>query len=240
MANNLLGEIPSPTVTHNLKDKISRANCTPRLKAATGNAVVTLTKGDNNDIPDNNKYDGEMVDASNAVKTAAIGGWAHIGRLILEALNKGIIEPIGKFHLQPKENNETKQIKAAFTSPHLNEAAQRIATVIANKPPTQMPVLCGFVQETADKLTSVMEHHIQSLDDQLKAVLGKKSPKKVKGDRTKKTPPGILKNKDTPAATKKKSIPKSVVSPNLGVNSNDSARAKEKKKKGGRKVSFDG
>jgi hypothetical protein len=114
VANNLLGGIPSPTVTHNLEDRISRANGTPRLEAATGNAVDALTKGDNNDIPDNDKYDGEMVDAANAVKTAAIGGWAHIGRLILEALNKGTIEPIGKFHLQRKENDETKRIKAAL------------------------------------------------------------------------------------------------------------------------------
>jgi hypothetical protein len=82
-----------------------------------------------------------MVDAANAVKTAAIGGRAHIGRLILKALNKGTIEPIKKIHLQCKDNDETKWIKAAFTSPRLNEAAQRVATVIANKPPTQMPVL---------------------------------------------------------------------------------------------------
>jgi hypothetical protein len=239
-ANNLLGGIPSPTVTHNLEDEISHANGTPRLETATGNAVFALTEGDNNDIPDNNKYDGEMVDAANAVKTGAIGGRAHIGRLILEALNKGTIEPIGKFHLQRKERDETKQIKAAFTSPRLNEAAPCIAMIIANKSPAQMPVLHRLVQETADKSTSAMEHYIQSLEDQLKAVLGKKSPKKVKGDGTKKTPPGIFKNKDTPTATKKKSIPKSVVSPNLGVHSNDSARAKEKKKKGGRKVSFDG
>jgi hypothetical protein len=141
-ANNLLGGIPSPTVPHNLKDKISHANGTPRLKAATGNAVVALTEGDNNDIPDNNKYDGEMVDAANTVETAAIGGRAHIKCLILEALNKGTIEPIGKIHLQRKENDETKRIKAPFTSPRLNKAAQRIATVIANEPPAQMPVLC--------------------------------------------------------------------------------------------------
>jgi hypothetical protein len=67
-----------------------------------------------------------------------------------------------------------------------------------------------------------------------------KSPKKVKSDGTKNTHPGILKNKDTPAATKKKSIPKSVISPNLGVNNSTTAHAKGKKKKGGRKVSFDG
>jgi hypothetical protein len=139
-ANNLLGGIPSPTVIHNLEDKISRVNGTPRLKAAS-DAAVALTKRNDNDIQDNGEYDGEMVDAANAVKTVAIGGRAHIGRLILEALNKGTIKPIKKFHLQCKENNKIKQIKAAFTSPRLNEAAQRMATVIANKPPTQMQVL---------------------------------------------------------------------------------------------------
>jgi hypothetical protein len=238
-ANNLLGGIPSPTVIHNLKDKISRVNGTPRLEDAS-DAAVALTKRNDNDIQDNGEYDDEMVDAANAVKTAAIGGRAHIGRLILKALNKGTIKPIEKFHLQCKENDETKRIEAAFTSPRLNEAAQRVATVIANEPPAQMPVLRGLVQETANKSTSAMEHRIKSLEDQLKVVQGKKSAKKVKGDGTKKTPLGILKNKDTPVANIKKSTPKSVIPPNPGVNNSDTACTKGKKKKGGQKVSFDG
>jgi hypothetical protein len=40
-----------------------------------------------------------------------------------------------------QQNEETKRIKAAFTLPRLNEAAQHVAKVIANKPPTQMPVV---------------------------------------------------------------------------------------------------
>ena len=103
-----------------------------------------------------------------------------------------------------------------------------------------MPILHGLVQETAAKSTTAMECRIQSLEDQLKAVQGSKSPKKSKGDGKKKTPPGILKNKDTPVAIKKKSIPKSVVSPNPGTNGSDTAKGKGKKKKGGQKVSFDG
>ncbi len=85
-----------------------------------------------------------------------------------------------------------------------------------------------------------MERHLQSLEDQLKAIQGgKKSPQKVKGDGTKKTPTGILKNKDTPAATKKKST-QSIVAPDLGINNSATACAKGKKKSRGRKVSFNG
>jgi hypothetical protein len=179
-----------------------------------------------------------MIDATNAVKTAAIRGRATICHLILDAINKGTIEPIQKFHLQRKENNKTKCIKAAFTSPCLNKAAQCVATVIANEPPTQMPILRGLVQETTTKLTSAMERHLQSLKDQLKAVQsGKNPPQKVKGNGTKKTPTGILKNKDTPAATKKKSA-QSVIAPDLGVNNSATAHAKGKKKSRVQKVSF--
>jgi hypothetical protein len=173
----------------------------------------------------------------NATESAAIGGRSHIGRLILDALKKSTIDPIEKFHLQRKENDETKRIKAAFTSPRLNEAAQRVARVLANEPPAEMPVLRGLVQETATKSTSAMERRIQSLEDQLKAVQGKKSPKKSNGDGTKKTPPGILKNKDTPVAKKKK---KKSAQSDPDASNNDTASAKRKKKKAGRKVSFDG
>ncbi len=175
------GGIPTPTVTYNIEDEIDCINNTPRLET-TENAIASLTalaKGEDTDIQDNGKNKQEMIDTTNAVETAAIGGRATICRLILDAIKKGTIEPIQKFHLQRKENVETKRIKAAFTSPHLNEAAQRLATVIANEPPAQMPVLRGFVQETTAKLTSAMECRLQSLEDQLKAVQGgKKSPKK--------------------------------------------------------------
>jgi hypothetical protein len=107
----------------------------------------------------------EIMDASNAVETAAVGGTAAICPLICDTILKGTIEPIQKFHLQCKENNKTNLIKNVFTLPCLNKAAQRITTVIANEPPAQMPVLCRLVQETATKITSAIQHQIQSLED---------------------------------------------------------------------------
>ncbi len=98
-----------------------------------------------------------MIDVTNAVETAAIGGRAAICHLICGAVFKGTIKPIQKIHLQRKENDETKRINAAFTLPRLNKAAQRVATIIANEPPAQMPVLRGLVQKTAIKTTSAME-----------------------------------------------------------------------------------
>ena len=79
--------------------------------------------------------------SNNAVKTAAIGGRVAVCHLIYEAIYKGSIKPISKFNLQCNENEETKRIKAAFTLPCLNKAAQRVVTVIANEPPAQMPIL---------------------------------------------------------------------------------------------------
>jgi hypothetical protein len=192
-ATNLLGGIPTPTVTYNFEDKINHINNTPRLKT-TENAIASFTalaKREDTDIQDNGKNEQEMINATNAVKTAAIGGRATICRVILDAINKGTIEPIQKFHLQRKENNKTRHIKAAFTLPRLNKAAQRVATAIANEPPAQMPVLCGLVQEMTAKSTSAMERRLQSLKDQLKAVQGgKKSQKKSRAAGRKKTPQG--------------------------------------------------
>ena len=119
---------------------------------APGDEQLVVVIGDDQqpeDNQDNEEEEQMMVDATNAVKTAAIGGRATICRLIYDAVFKGTIEPIRKLHLQRKENEETKRIKAAFTLPRLNEAAQRVATVIAKEPPAQMPVLRGLVNETA-------------------------------------------------------------------------------------------
>ena len=239
-ANNLLGGIPFPTVNHNLEDDIARVNGTPRLADNNEDTIATQNaEGNDNEIEDDNANDNEMIDVTNAVELTAIGGRATICRLILNAINKGTILPIEKFHLQRRENDETKRIKAAFVSPRLNEAAQRVANIIANEPPAQIPVLRGLVQETAAKSTSALERRIQSLEDKLKASQkGGKSPKKSKGDGTKKSLPGILKNKDTPVA-KKKSTSKST-SPNPAANSNVTTPGKGTKKKSGRKVSFAG
>jgi hypothetical protein len=141
-ANNLLGGIPSPTVNHNLDEEISHANGTPCLESAASEAAenaiaVGNAEGNDNDKEDNTDHDDAMINAANAVKAAAIGGRAHIGRLILDALKKSTIEPIKKFHTQRRKNDKTKQIKAAFTSPRLNKAAQRVARVIANEPPAE-------------------------------------------------------------------------------------------------------
>ncbi len=193
MANNLLGGIPTPTVTCNFEDKINRINNTPHLETAE-NAIAFLTaptEGEDTDIQDNGKNKQEMINATNAVKTTAIGGRATICHLILDAINKGTIEPIQKCHLQRKENNETKRIKVTFTSPCLNKAVQRVATIIANEPPAQMPVLRGLVKEATVKSTSAMEHRLQSLNDQLKAVQGGKiSPKKSRATGQRRPPRG--------------------------------------------------
>jgi hypothetical protein len=72
-----------------------------------------------------------------------------------------------------------------------------------------MPVLQGLVNETATKATSAMERHIKSLEDQLKAAMGKtlNGAKKSKGD-GKKSLQGILKKKGAPAAPKKTTAPR--------------------------------
>jgi hypothetical protein len=126
-----------------------------------------------------------MIDAANAINTmAGIGGRAVICRLIYDAIHKGTINPILKFHQQCNENDGARRIKAVFTSPRLSKVPQRVPSVIANEPPTQMPVLRGLVNKTTSKTTLAMEHRIQLLEDQLKAVAGKKlnGAKNVKGN----------------------------------------------------------
>ncbi len=254
-ANQLQGGIPTPTVDFNFQNELNRINGTPQLAIEDQPTTVThLATGKNNLnltetlFDEENNLEQEMMDASTAVETAAIGGRAAICRLIRCAFFKGTIEPIQKIHLQRKENDKTKWIKAAFTLPCLNKAAQRVATIIVNEPPAQMPVLFGLVQETATKTTSAMEHRIQSLEDQLKAVSCNTKAKKVKGDGTKKKLQGILKNKGTPVTSKesapkkstpKKSTPKESANAQ-GARNNDSKHAKGKKKQRKRSISFDG
>jgi hypothetical protein len=46
-----------------------------------------------------------------------IGDRTAIYRLIHDAIHKGTIDPILKFHKQCNENDEARRIKAAFTFP---------------------------------------------------------------------------------------------------------------------------
>jgi hypothetical protein len=181
-----------------------------------------------------------IITVTQTVTCNLAGGRAAVSHLIYDAVLKGTIKPIQKFHLQRKENKDTKQIKAAFTLPHLIKAAQHVATVIANKPPAQMPIFQGLVNETATKTTSAMERCIKSLKDKLKATVGKtpNGAKKSKGD-GKKSLQRILKKKGTPAAPKKTSAPRTPRDAQDAY-SKGSACVKGKKKPKGRKVLFDG
>jgi hypothetical protein len=255
-AHNLQG-IPTPTINFNFQDELDRINGTTPLGAeaappgtpsapgapfAPGNgALVVITGGNHSESQNDKEEEQEMIDATNAVKTAAIGGNAAVSHLIYDAAFKGTIKPIQKFHLQHKENKETKQIKAAFTLPCLNKAAQGVATVIANKSPAQMPILRGLVNEPRTKATSAMERCIKSLEDQLKAAMGKtpNGTEKSKGNR-KKSLQGILKKKVTPSAPKKTTAPPHTPRDAQDANSKGPVHAKGKKKPKGCKVSFVG
>jgi hypothetical protein len=257
-AANNLQVIPSPTINFDFQELLDEINGTPpgENPVAAPNdddpnagAIVIIGRANNLgefDL-DGENDDDEMIDAANAASQPmeGIGGRTAICGLIKNAIFKGTIEPIQKFHKQRNENDEAKRIKAAFTSPRLSDAAQRVASIIANEPAAQMPVLRGLVNKTTSKSTSALERRIQSLEDQLKtAVASKKSSgaKKVKGD-GKNQPKSILRNKGTPAAPKKsvpkKSAPKKSA-PNQDAANKGSARAKGRKKPSGRKVSFNG
>ena len=152
IAAHKLQRIPAPTINFNFQDELDRINGTPPLEeeaaphadaADDANQVLAVVTYDidHGNQDDNDEEVQEMVDATNAVKTAAIGGRAAICRQIYDAVMNGTVKPIHKFHLQRNENEETKRIKASFTLPCLNEAAQHVASVIANEPAAQMLVL---------------------------------------------------------------------------------------------------
>jgi hypothetical protein len=248
-ATNNLQVIPAPTVDFNFQTLHNDINGTPHSHPGAGeefdntNLGTIIVISPNNlgaagGVDDDNAHDSEMIDAANAINTmAGIGGRAVICCLIYDAIHKGMINPILKFHQQRNENDKARRIKAAFTSPRLSKVAQCVASVIANKPPAQMPVLRGLVNKTMSKTTSAMKRRIQWLKDQLKAVVGKKlnGAKNVKGGK-KNLPKGIQRKKGTPAAPQK-SAPKKSIS-NQGVASNDSTCPKGKKNQKKRKASF--
>ena len=142
-ATHNLQRIPTPTINFNFHDELDQINGTPPLEEeaaphtdAADNAnqalAVVMYNNDLGSQDDNDEEEQEMVDATNAVKTAAVGERVAICRQIYDAFMNGTVEPICKFHLQRNENEVTKRIKASFTLPRLNEATQHVASVIAN------------------------------------------------------------------------------------------------------------
>jgi hypothetical protein len=178
-AHKLQG-IPTPTINFNFQDELDQINSTAPLGAEAAPPVAIANKtliivinNEHSGSQDDEEEEQELINATNTVKTAAIGGRGAVSHLIYDTVFKGTIKPIHTFHLQRQGNEETKRIKAKFTIPRLNEAAKQVASIIANKPPAQMPILRGIINETATKATSAMERCIKSLKDQLKAAVGK-------------------------------------------------------------------
>jgi hypothetical protein len=128
-ANNLQG-IPTPTINFNFQEELNHANGTPNLgeeetpippdgtpaqdsspaqqvtPPTPGYGALVVFLGGNqpeSQIDDNKECEQEMVDATNAIESAAIGGRATICRLIFDAIVKGTIEPIHKLHAQRKD-----------------------------------------------------------------------------------------------------------------------------------------
>jgi hypothetical protein len=118
VAHNLQG-IPTPTINFNFQDELDQINSTAPLGAEAappgtppapgapftpGNGTPVIINGSNHSgSQDNEEEEQEMIDATNAVKTAAIGGRAAVSCLIYDAVFKGTIKPIQKFHLQCKK-----------------------------------------------------------------------------------------------------------------------------------------
>jgi hypothetical protein len=105
-ANQLQGGIPTPTVNFNFQNELNHINGTPQLAIEAQPATVTHLTTCNNDVNrtetlfnKENNLEQEMMDSTNAVETAAIGGRAAICRLICGAIFKGTIKPIKKNHL---------------------------------------------------------------------------------------------------------------------------------------------
>ena len=98
-----------------------------------------------------------------------IGGRSTVCRNIFDAIMKCVNEPIPSFHKQRLDNKELKRIKAALPLPRLSDTAQQVAQVIASEYPIERPVLCGLIQETANKSISDLKKRLKSLEDKLKA-----------------------------------------------------------------------
>ncbi len=262
-AHNLQG-VPTPTINFNFQVELDQINGTAPLGAeeappvaypavggtpaqdpppAPGDGELIVVIGDDQQPKNQDDEEEEqmMVDATNAIKAAAIGRRAITCRLIYDAVFEGTIKPIWKFHSQCKENEETKRIKPAFTLPRLNKAAQRVAAIIAKEPPTQMPVLHGLVNETANKATSAMERRIKSLKDQLMAAMGKtpSKTKKIQGRREENTS-GDSEEQGHSCRPHKNCCPPRRSLRRSRRNNKGSTHTKGKKKPIGRKVSFNG
>jgi hypothetical protein len=86
-----------------------RRSSLPGAPPAPGNGALVIIIGDNHSgSQDDKEEEQEMFDSTKTIETAAISGRAAVCRLVYDAVFKGTINPIHKFHLQLKENKETK------------------------------------------------------------------------------------------------------------------------------------
>ncbi len=122
-ANQLQGGIPTLTVDFNFQNELNRINGTPQLMIEDQPTAVTyLATGDINVnhtetlFDEENDLEQEMMDATNAVETVAIGGRAAICRLKCGAIFKGFIGPIQKIIFNTKRTTKQSGLKLLLLS----------------------------------------------------------------------------------------------------------------------------
>ncbi len=122
-ANQLQGGIPTPTVDFNFQNELNHINGTLQLVIEDQPATVTYLATGNVNVNCTeilfNKENGleqEMMDATNTVKTVAIGGRVAICRLICGAIFKGTIKPLQNFIFNIKRTTKQSGLKLLLLS----------------------------------------------------------------------------------------------------------------------------
>ncbi len=109
-----------------------------------------------------------------------IGGRTPIINALKALINVGIIVPLKQFYAYIIINKQERWIAKATTKPNLEQAAERIAAVVAAERPANRPTLKGLIHEDVDKTTEELCCRVQSLKVKLMAKNGTGDNKRSK------------------------------------------------------------
>jgi len=111
------------------------------------------------------------MDVGDEMQEVIVGGKGVLLQMLLDLVQKAIHAPSELFDKQVKLTEKSKQITKAAKKPHLDQTAERVATIVNTERPVAPAMFPGLIREEAVSNTASLRGEVQSLKAKMESLL---------------------------------------------------------------------